>query len=64
MIDFKPGDIVHHIVGLPGPDLDKATIVAKRDDGNYDIKFQVYGQGEWFNEVGFPNGNRIGGIFK
>jgi hypothetical protein len=61
--EFKPGDVVRHIVGLPGPDIDVATIVAKRDDGNYDIKFQVYGQGEWFRAVGFPRRNAIGGIF-
>lgn len=64
MTDFNPSDIVHHIVGLPGPDLDKATIVAKRDDGNYDIKFQVWGEGAWFDGVGIANRNVIGGIFK
>ena len=64
MIEFKPGDIVRHIVGWPGPDFDQATIVAKRDDGNYDIRFQVYGQGAWCDAVGIPGRDGIGGIFK
>lgn len=62
--EFKPGEVVDHIVGLPGPDIDKATIIRKRDDGNYDIKFQVWGSGPWYEGVGKPYQNVIGGIWK
>lgn len=64
MDTFETGEVVRHIVGLPGPDVDIATIVEKRDDGNYDIRFQVYGEGKWFDGIGIPNRMVIGGIFK
>jgi hypothetical protein len=64
MTDFMPGDIVKHIVGMPGPDIDVATIVAKRDDGNYSIRFQVWGEGKWYDGIGIPGKQVIGGIFK
>jgi hypothetical protein len=64
MTEFKPGETVRQIVGMPGPDYDLAEIVAKRDDGNYDIRFQVYGDGKWFDGVGVPDRNGIGGIFR
>lgn len=61
---FKPGEVVRMIVGLPGPDLDDATILFVNPDGTYAVKFQVYGQGPWHEGVGYPNERRIGGIFK
>ena len=61
---MKPGDTVLHIVGMPGPDLDEATIVSANNDGTYIIMYQVWGQGPWYYGIGYPNRQSIGGIFK
>lgn len=48
---FKVGEIALQEVGFPGPDLDDCTILEYLGDGEYKIKFQVYGSGPWHEGI-------------
>ena len=47
---FKVGEKCLWVVGMPGPDVDDCEIIADIGDGTYRIRYQVYGQGEFFEE--------------
>jgi len=38
--------------------------VSKNEDGSYNVRFQVYGRGKWYEGVGHPGSDKCGGLFK
>lgn len=54
--EYAPGDRVKWIVGMPGIDLDEATIVTRNADGAYTVRYQVYGKGLWHEGVAHIGG--------
>lgn len=58
---FEVGEVALHVVGLPGPDMDECTILEYVGDGQYKIKFQVYGVGKWHENTASDVGGQFCG---
>jgi hypothetical protein len=62
-LEFTAGEKAQWIVGFPS-DMDNCEVISKNADGTYNVRFQVYGSGPWYEGVGYPGQNRGGGLFK
>jgi hypothetical protein len=62
-LEFSPGEKAKWIVGFPA-DMDNCEIVSKNEDGSYNVRYQVYGAGKWYDGVGYPGSTKCGGLFK
>ena len=49
MIDPEVGDFVGWIVGWPGPDIDHALCIGRKE-GKAKIRYQVYREGPWHED--------------
>lgn len=62
---FEIGDKCTWVVGMPGADVDTCEIIADNGDGTYQIKYQVYGQGEFFERTAYSGGKfAVGRLLK
>jgi len=54
-LEFFPGEKAKWIVGFPAD---------MNEDGSYNVRFQVYGRGKWYEGIGYPGAAKCGGLFK